>query len=346
MKQNKRVMKLELREHKNGRAELEVEVSVEEMDAYQERATEQARKELEIEGFRKGKAPVSIVADKVGERAIVETAAQLAVSDAFRQAISEHELKPVSDPEVAITKLAPGNPMEFKLIISVMPEIVLPDYEALAGAFERAPVEVTDEEVESALSWLAKSRSAEGKEPPALTDEFARSIGAFENLEALKASIKEGLESEKGSRETDRFRQEILEKVAESSRLEVSPQLVASEQRSMVANLKEGVKSALHISFEDYLRKIGKTEEELASSFEEEARKRVRNYFVLRAIAEKENIQPSSEEIETETVRALKQYQNPEEAEREIDPTRLREYTELVVRNEKTLAYLESLTKK
>lgn len=338
-------MKLELKDHKQGTAKFAVEVSAEELNSYRAKAISAIGNELEVEGFRKGKAPVSVVEDKVGERAISAEAAQLAVEDAFRQAVSEHGLKPVSDPEVTVTKLAPGNPMEFKLVIPVMPEVKLPEYAAIAAKIERKKVEVTDKEVEDALSWLATSRTEKDKEPPAVTDEFARSLGAFENLEALKSSIKEGLESEKVTAESQRLRQEVLEKVAEASNMEISSQLVSEEQASMMRNLKEGVKSTLNITFEEYLLKVEKTEDELAKSFQEEAGKRVRNYLVLRAIAEKENIQPTPEEIEEESSKALKQYQNPKEAEKTIDPLRLKEYTELVLRNEKTLAFLESLVK-
>ncbi|MDZ4231946.1 MAG: hypothetical protein U1C72_01695, partial [Candidatus Pacearchaeota archaeon] len=123
-------------------------------------------------------------------------------------------------------------------------------------------------------------------------------------------------------------------------------QLVSSEQRSMAENLKEGVKMSLQIPFEEYLKRVKKSEDEIISSFEEEARKRVRNYLVLRAIAAQEGIESTKEEIEEEASRVLSQYQNKEKAAKSIDPLRLREYTELVVRNEKTLAYLESLTKK
>ncbi|MDZ4231750.1 MAG: trigger factor family protein, partial [Candidatus Pacearchaeota archaeon] len=125
-------MKLELNEHKKGVAEVAVEVSPEELRTYQEHAAVTVGKELEVEGFRKGKAPLDVVVRKVGDRTILAEAAQLAISDAFRQATKEHNLAPISDPEAVITKLAPGNPLEFKLRIPVMPEVSLSDYASIA----------------------------------------------------------------------------------------------------------------------------------------------------------------------------------------------------------------------
>ena len=110
----------------------------------------------------------------------------------------------------------------------------------------------------------------------------------------------------------------------------------------MLENIKRGVSQTLHIEFKDYLEKIKKTEQELLDSFQDEAEKRVKNYLILREISKKENVTPTQEEMDQEMQKILRQYQTPQKAEKNIDLKQLKEYTELVLKNEKTLELLES----
>jgi trigger factor len=149
----------------------------------------------------------------------------------------------------------------------------------------------------------------------------------------------ERLRLEKERMEKERVRQEILKRISENSEAEISEDLVERERNLILDNLKQQVSQILQMSFEDYLKKINKTEEDLAQSLLPEARKRVKNLLILRAIAEKENIQAAEEEVKRETDKILKSSPNIQN----IDPEQLKEYTKEVIRNEKTLQMLEDL---
>jgi len=133
--------------------------------------------------------------------------------------------------------------------------------------------------------------SVQNVELSEVNDEFAKSLGKFNNLDALKKNIKQGLVSEKEQAEKQRARQEILEKIGEKTKIEIPDVLIENEQKQMLENLKKMVSERLKISFQDYLKKLGKTEEQVSDSFLLESRKKVRNYLILREIGKKEKIE-------------------------------------------------------
>jgi len=153
----------------------------------------------------------------------------------------------------------------------------------------------------------------------------------------------EKLKQEKELREKERLRQEILEKIAKNSEIEVPEILIEEEKGRILENLKRGVSQMLQISFKDYLAKLKKTEKEMLDSFEPEAQRRVKSSLVLREIKKKEKVPVTEQEIEKE----LKRISGASPGtERKVDLERLKDYTKEVIKNEKIFQLLESLIKK
>lgn len=178
---------------------------------------------------------------------------------------------------------------------------------------------------------------------PEINDEFAKTLGNFENLENLKQSIKEGLTKEKEIAERERRRGEILEKITDLADFEVPEILVSLEEKRMFDDLKQRVENELKVTFEEYLKETKKDEREIKSSFWEVAKKRVKSFLVLREIGKREKIEVDEEEIKAAINEFLKRYPDVKTAEKEIDLNRLKEYYRGVIYNEKVLQFLESL---
>lgn len=193
------------------------------------------------------------------------------------------------------------------------------------------------------VNFKVKMNSVQKMELPELNDEWVKSIGQFENLEAFRKNIKEGLLSEKERTEIKKVRQEIIEKIAENSKFEIPNDLVEKEKNRIMENFKKRISQDLRISFEDYLTKIKKSEKELIDSFLNEAQKSVKTFLILKEVSNKENIEVSSKEIEEEINKVLKQY--PPEAQKGIDLKLLNDYTKEELKNEKTFKLLESFIK-
>ena len=128
--------------------EILVRIPAEEFNNFIEKATLDLGKELEIKGFRKGKAPKEMAEREIGPGRILEEAANQAIKENYLKAISENKIEAIFKPEIEILKLALGNPFEFKAKISVLPEVKLPDYKQIASQVLRREVVVAKEEIE------------------------------------------------------------------------------------------------------------------------------------------------------------------------------------------------------
>ncbi|HJN62337.1 MAG TPA: trigger factor [Candidatus Parcubacteria bacterium] len=188
-------------------------------------------------------------------------------------------------------------------------------------------------------------KSVQNVELPEANDQFAQNIGQFKNLEELKKNIKEGVQQEKETKESQRIRQEILEKISERLEIDVPEILVGHQKQQMMEDLKKRITKTLNISFEDYLMKIKKTEKELSDSFLLEAQKRVKASLVLREIVKTENIEVPDKELEEGTNKFLKQHSLSESTQKNLDLGQIKDYTREVISNEKALQLLEGLSK-
>lgn len=141
--------------------EVEVELTPDEIRPYLARAAEDITKERPIEGFRPGKAPMDVVKERYGEALLYEYAVKFAVNGSIPQIIAEEKIKMVGTPEVAIKKLAPGNPLIFSVKSAVMPEFSLPDVEAIAKKISKSKKKepASEKEIDEAVNWLREERA-------------------------------------------------------------------------------------------------------------------------------------------------------------------------------------------
>jgi len=140
--------------------ELTVEMTAEEFKPYVARGAEKVSLEVKIEGFRPGKAPYDILKAKIGEMTILEEAARIAIDKTVEQAIRKNVTEQiVGQPQINITKLAPGNALEYKIVLTMLPEVKLGKYKELN--IKEAKPEVKDEETEKLIAELREMRASE-----------------------------------------------------------------------------------------------------------------------------------------------------------------------------------------
>ena len=204
------------------------------------------------------------------------------------------------------------------------------------------------------VAFHIKMVSAQKMELPEINDEFAKQLGTFDNLAALKESMRQGVELEKKEAEKQRVRGEILEKITEKTKFEMPESMVEHEKQRLMDDLKQRVTQNMKITFEQYLAAVKQTEDQLKETFQKEAEKRLRGFLVLRELGKKENIQVSDEEVEEEVnknlkiekLKNLKQVDSSPFAKGErVDINELKEYTKGVIHNEKIFQLLESFGK-
>ncbi|HSR94116.1 MAG TPA: trigger factor [Solirubrobacterales bacterium] len=142
------------------RVSVEVEVPAADVDRAVARAARGLAREMRMPGFRKGKAPPSLVIQRVGFAAVLEEAIREALPEWYERALLGSGIAPVGDPsvEVVSTPEAEGEPLAFKFEIGVRPKAALGEYEGLeVGRAEPEPQdELVDREVERIREGFAR----------------------------------------------------------------------------------------------------------------------------------------------------------------------------------------------
>lgn len=181
---------------------------------------------------------------------------------------------------------------------------------------------------------------------PKIDDQWAKTLGKFENLVQLKESLKDGILAEKEAAEKQRIRAEIISKISEGIKFEIPKILIDFEMAQTIRDLKEKIPQVFQISFEDYLKQAKMADEnDFKKSLLPSVEKKIRNFLILRAIQAKEKITADPEEIKKAEDEILRRYNSVKEAGRKIDPEDLYEYTKEKIEIKKTMEYLETLTK-
>jgi FKBP-type peptidyl-prolyl cis-trans isomerase (trigger factor) len=320
------------------------EIPADTIAPYRERALVELAKEVEQPGFRKGKVPHDLVLKKIGEVAVLQEATNLLVRKFYPALVEAHALDVVGRPDIRITKLAPGNPVGLTISTALYPQVTLPrDWKTVGeGVIMETVAPANEEEVAGTLESLRQARKKKKEdgteEVPELNDEFAKSVGAFETLAALKEQMHKGITEEKTRQARDKRRGAIIDKLVEKTEVKVPRIFVESELEKIISQLKEDV-TRFGLTYEGYMQQSGKTEEQLRQDFRAQALKRAKLQLALNKIAEEEKIEADRQAVEHEMKHALEHFPN-------ANPELLGIHISTVLRNEKVLQLLEGNVKK
>jgi len=145
-------MEPSVKELPGSRVEVEVEVPAADVERAVSRAARGLAREMRMSGFRKGKAPPSLVIQRVGYAAVLEEAIREALPEWYERALLASGIAPVGDPSVEVVSSpeGEGEPLAFKFQIGVRPQAKLGEYKGLevGRAEPEPPQELVDREVE------------------------------------------------------------------------------------------------------------------------------------------------------------------------------------------------------
>lgn len=132
--------------------EIVAELPVQEMQAFYDEAIGHLSADVQIPGFRPGKAPLHLVKERLSPEKILEHAAEHAINEKYPEIVEKEKLIPAGPPQVQIQKLAPDNPFVFKLTIPLMPRVELGNYGKIK--IKKDKIEIKDEEINQAIKQL------------------------------------------------------------------------------------------------------------------------------------------------------------------------------------------------
>src|SRR5690554_2590441 len=138
-------MSLQVEKLEKNMAKLTIEASAEEFDKAIQKAYQKNKNKINIQGFRKGKAPLALIEKMYGPSIFYEDAANEIIPEAYEKAALESGLEIVSRPEIDVVQIEKGKPFIFTAEVAVKPEVTLGEYKGIK--VEKKEVTVTDEEV-------------------------------------------------------------------------------------------------------------------------------------------------------------------------------------------------------
>ncbi len=315
-------------------------ISAETLDEHKRMVIKELQKDFEAPGFRKGHVPEMMVEKGTKASFLLEEAANSALRHVYPLIVEDYKLHVITPPDVKVTKLVFGNPLEFTLRVGVQPEIKLPDYKKIAKRVMRAgkePIEIKDAQVQEVIDELRRIRVPEGETIPELTDEFVKSLGAFENVEDFKKKLKENIALEKELEFRKKKREELGRALADAAKFSIPSILIENELIAVRDGLYEEI-NRNGISKEEYFTRVGKKEDEFLNTQRETIERQFKMKMLLEAIAKEEHIEPTEDELKAEAAVLSSHY-------RDVDPLTLFRYVTEMLRNEKTLQFLETQAK-
>lgn len=342
-------------------------IATETWEQHRIEAIKNINESVSIDGFRKGMVPENILIAKVGEMAILEEMAELALTPAYMDIMIDNKIDAIGRPNIQITKLAKDNPLEFKIITAVAPTVTLPDYKKISSDIinQENPkdAEATEKDIADTIDKIRRSKNENhghihnhddkedpdhlhskeektaGKntnsEPlPELTDEEVRKYGDFANRDEFKNKVKEIISAQKADQAVEKRRIKIADSLSDSTNIDMPEIMIESETNRIQAQFTDDIER-MGVKLDDYLKHSKKTIDDIRKEWRPHAEKKVKLQLILNAIATKENIHPQKEEIENEVKHILEHY-------KDADREQVYTYAETVLTNEKVFQFLES----
>ena len=186
-------------------------------------------------------------------------------------------------------------------------------------------------------TFKVKLHDIKKKELPELDDEFAKDVSEFDTLEELKKSIKEKLTKNKEQREKYETEEAVLKAVCEDSKLDIPSGMIELEIDNMLKDFEQRL-SYQGLNLEQYLKMIGKTEEEMRKEYEPQAIEAIKSRLVLEAIMKAEKIEASEEEIKAKMEEMAKSY--GKDVEELSKNENLKNYLAEGIKSEKALEFI------
>ncbi len=139
------------------RRELDLEIPADEVSKAMERVAKEFARIANVPGFRRGKAPISLIRRRFADDIKGEVLQSL-VPERVEKAVAEQKLTPVSQPQVDKLDYAEGQPLKFRAVFEVLPDFELGNYKGLE--IELPAMDVTDEDVAKALEETRERAAA------------------------------------------------------------------------------------------------------------------------------------------------------------------------------------------
>ncbi len=426
-------MKYTTKKISDTQVEIKVVLDSKDLKDATEKALARMIRDVKVEGFRKGKAPVEIAKKHLNPNDLASVALDLAVRNSVPKVFEEAKKTPLMIPKVEVTKYVPDETAEYTAKADVLPEIKLGDYKNLGVKKEIA--KIVDKDISEILENIQKSyaekkvvkrkaqlndevvidfegsldgvkfdggsakdfslglgskqfipgfeegivghevgdrfdleltfpkdyhaENLKGKKTifnvllkqiselvkPKLDDEFAKKCGPFKTIEELKADIRKNLQSQNEIRADEKYKDDLVIELVKKSKVS-APEILIQDQLKLIKNDIASNAMQQGLSFEDYLKKSGKTQEDWEKEARKVAEARVNASLCLQILAREEKIEVEDEAVDGKVNELREIYKNSKEALKNLKDPNVRQDIKNRLIIEKTLDHLVKLNNK
>ena len=186
-------------------------------------------------------------------------------------------------------------------------------------------------------TFKVKVNEIKEKKLPKLDDEFAKDVSEFDTLKELEASIKERLEKDNAQKAKYETEEAAIKAVCDKSKVEIPSGMVDMEVDHMIQDINQRL-SYQGLKLEQYLKMIGKTEEEVRKEYEPQAIEAIKSRLTLEAVRKAEKIEATDEEINAKLEEMAKNY--GKKVEEINDNENLKDYIKEGIESEKAIDFI------
>ena len=147
-------MKVSSEKVENCQVSLNIEVEADEMGKSLDEAYHRLVNRTSIPGFRKGKAPRAILEQHVGKDSLLREALERLIPQLYKQVVESEKIDPIAGPQIELTQ---NDPLIFKAIVPLKPEVKLGDYHNIK--LKPEPIKIGDKEIEAAIESLQQEHA-------------------------------------------------------------------------------------------------------------------------------------------------------------------------------------------
>ncbi|MCI8408201.1 MAG: trigger factor [Lachnospiraceae bacterium] len=150
-------MSLQVEKLEKNMAKFTIEVSPEEFEVAVEKAYRKNKNKMNVQGFRKGKAPRKMIEKMYGKEIFFEEAANIIIPEAYTKALEECEEDVVSQPSIDVTQIEAGKPFIFTAEVALKPEVELGKYKGVE--IDKVDTEVTDADLDAEINKVREQNA-------------------------------------------------------------------------------------------------------------------------------------------------------------------------------------------
>jgi trigger factor len=179
------------------------------------------------------------------------------------------------------------------------------------------PENYTPELAGAAVVFKVKVHEVKEKQEPEVDDEFAKDVSEFDTLDEFKKDLGEKLKIRRQEQADRDFEAAVIDALIEKLECDVPEAMVDYRAEKMLEDYANRIQSQ-GIGFEDYLRMMGMTIDDLRAQSKTTAERNVRSDLALEAVAAAEGIETADSEVDAEIAKLAEQYKMEEDKVRAI----------------------------